>query len=354
MKLETKITLILIFILLVSGAVIFIFGFTVFDFLSIPLDKNGLLTLILFLFIGIAILFIIGFFIDRQIRKPLFFFIRWIDQLSNGTFKRPDGIKDFSLNEMKLSSFVELKDKLDRLTHQLNLTEKEQKELDETRRNWTSGVTHDLKTPLSYIKGYAAMLRSEHKWDEQEIKEFAHIIEEKSVYIEHLIDDLSVIYEFDKMQIPLNLQTMDLSPFVKKVLADLDQYPLANHYQIKLNDYSEKVRLTFDQSLLKRALENFIMNAIHHNPQGTTIIVSIKQTTEFTIIEIEDDGTGMDEKMKKHLFNQYYRGTTTDAQHLGSGLGMSIAKQFIEKQGGMIAVESEINEGTKITIKFPA
>lgn len=353
MKLETKISLILIIVFFTLGITFFITGFSAINLLNIPLEINGLVTYAVFPLILIGILILIGFFIDRQIRKPLFFFIRWIDQLSLGVFRMPDTIKNFSLNKMRFSPFLELKSKLDGLTNQLIAAEEERKELEETRKNWTSGVTHDLKTPLSYIKGYAAMLRSEHNWEEAEIKEFAKIIEEKSLYMEQLIDDLSIVYEFDKMQIPLDLRTINLVTFVQKVLEDLRQYP-ADDYSIHLNvKYEGDILLSFDQTLFKRALENFIMNAIYHNPPETTIIVTIETTEDSTLIEIKDDGIGMDNKTIQLLFNQYYRGTTTDKSHLGSGLGMSIAKQFIEKQGGQIKVESEPNKGTKIQILFP-
>lgn len=355
MKLETKISLILIMTFLTVGTIFFITGFSVLNLLNFSLGFNGLVNYVLFPILFIGMLILIGLIINRQIRKPLFFFIRWIDQLALGIFKMPDTIKGFSLNKMRFSSFLELKSKLDGLTYQLNVAEKEREELEETRRKWTSGVTHDLKTPLSYIKGYATMLRSEHKWEEDEIKEFAKIIEEKSLYMEQLIDDLSVIYEFDKMQTPLNLHTTDLVAFVKNVLEDIRQYPMADDYPIHLNIKDEgDILLSFDHTLLKRALENFIMNAIYHNPRETTIAVSIETTENTTLIEIKDDGIGMDDKTIQQLFNQYYRGTTTDKSHLGSGLGMSIAKQFIEKQGGQIKVGSEPNKGTKIKILFPS
>ncbi|MBB4826114.1 signal transduction histidine kinase [Sporosarcina luteola] len=355
MKLETKISIALLIILLTLGAVFFITGFSVLNFLSVPLEIDGFVVYVVVSLLFIGIIILMGFVIDRQVRKPLFFFISWIDQLSFGVFKMPDMIKNFSFNQMRLRPFLELKVKLDGLTYQLNAAEKERKELEETRKNWTSGVTHDLKTPLSYIKGYAAMLRSEHKWDGEEIKEFAKIIEEKSLYMEQLIDDLSIVYEFDKMQIPLHLRTVDLVAFVENVLEDLRQSPMAEDYAIHLNVKNEGgILLSFDQTLLKRALENFIMNAIYHNPPKTIIIVSIETTEDATLIEIKDDGIGMDEKTIRHLFNQYYRGTTTDKAQLGSGLGMSIAKQFIERQKGQIAVESELDKGTKIKILFPS
>lgn len=354
MKLEKKISLALIIVFLTFGALFFITGFSIFRLLNNILVLDKLISYVLFPLLFIGGFMLIAVIINRRIRNPLTFFIRWIDQLSLGNFKMPDTINKHSIKDMEFGPFLELKIKLDGLTNQLKKVEEERKELEETRRKWTAGITHDLKTPLSYVKGYAAMLRSEHKWNEAEIKEFANIIEEKSLYMEQLINDLSVVYEFEKMQIPVNLQTANLVEFVKDVLEDFQKYPIPNDYPIHL-DIKEKdvILLSFDPILLKRALENFIMNAISHNPIGTIVTIILEKVKNSTIIEVNDNGIGMDNKMVEQLFNQYYRGTTTDKSPLGSGLGMSIGKQFIEKQGGKIKVESEPGKGTKIKIKFP-
>lgn len=354
MKLEKKISLVLAIIFLIFSALFLFTGFSIFRFLNNILMLNKLVTYFLFPLLFIGSFTVIWIVINRQIRKPLAFFLRWIDQLSLGIFKMPDTINKHSIKDIELGPFSELKIKLDALTNQLKKAEEERKELEEIRRKWTAGVTHDLKTPLSYVKGYATMLRSEHKWSEDEIKEFANIIEEKSLYMEQLIDDLSVVYEFEKMQIPVNLQTSNLVEFVKDVLEDFKKYPMSKDYPLYL-DIKEKddILLSFDPVLLKRALENFIMNSISHNPVGTIVKIILNKTKDSTIIEINDNGTGMDKKMIEQLFNQYYRGINTDKSPLGSGLGMSIAKQFIEKQGGEIKVESELGEGTNIKIKFP-
>ncbi|MDD4401686.1 MAG: HAMP domain-containing sensor histidine kinase [Desulfitobacteriaceae bacterium] len=354
MKLEKKISLAIAIIFLTFGALFLLTGFSIFRFLNNILVLNKLVTYFLLPLLFIGGFTVIGLIINRKIRKPLTFFIRWIDQLSLGIFKMPDTINKHSTKDIEFGAFSELKVKLDGLTNQLKKAEEEGKELEETRRKWTAGVTHDLKTPLSYIKGYATMLRSEHKWSEDEIKEFANIIEEKSLYMEQLIDDLSVVYEFEKMQIPVSLQTANLVEFVKDVLDDFQKNPMSKDYPLYLDiKGKDDILLSFDPVLLKRALENFIMNAISHNPIGTTVKIILGKGKNSTTIEINDNGIGMDKKIVEQLFNQYYRGITTDKSPLGSGLGMSIAKQFIEKQGGEIKVESELGKGTNIKIKFP-
>ncbi|MNI73466.1 Sensor kinase CusS [compost metagenome] len=107
-----------------------------------------------------------------------------------------------------------------------------------------------------------------------------------------------------------------------------------------------------DVKLLKRALENLLINAILHNPVGTNIQVSVTKSTFWNVL-ITDDGTGISQHDISRLFNKYYRGTTTDSQSEGTGLGMAIAHQLVIAHGGTIDVTSQINEGTTIAVSLP-
>jgi signal transduction histidine kinase len=358
MDLKHKISLQFVVILLAVGGVLLLSGLTVVPvvvllvhkLLQIPVGTRVPLLIGLYLCSFVVIFMMIGIFLGRKISKPLFFLIQWIENLSEGKYQKPDFP---NLATRKFGVFLELESKLGNLTDRLRSVEQERQALEESRRNWASGITHDLKTPLSYIKGYAAMLRSDHAWEEAEVKEFSRIIEEKSIHIEQLIQDLSIVYQLEERQIPLNERTLDLVSFLELVLADLKKHPLAERYDIQFKSPARKIRWTFDEHLLKRALENFIMNAIRHNPPETTIQVTTELKEDKLWIVIQDNGTGMDRKTIQHLFDRYYRGTPTDRSALGSGLGMVIAKQFIERMQGFIQVESKQNEGTRITLWFP-
>ncbi|KYQ85742.1 hypothetical protein AYX07_12635 [Thermoactinomyces sp. AS95] len=358
MDLKHKISLQFVAVLLAIGGVLLLSGLTVVPvvvmgihkLLQIPVGTRVPLLIGLYLSSFIVIFMMIGIFLGRKISKPLFFLIQWIENLSEGKYQKPD-FPDLAAR--KFGVFLELESKLDNLTARLHSVEQERKALEESRRSWASGITHDLKTPLSYIKGYAAMLRSDHAWEEAEVKEFSRIIEEKSIHIEQLIQDLSIVYQLEESQIPLNERVLDLISFLKRVLGDLKKHPLADRYEIQLKSPPGEIRWTFDEHLLKRALENLIMNAIHHNPPETTIQVTTELKEDRLLIVIQDNGTGMDQKTIQHLFDRYYRGTPTDRTALGSGLGMVIAKQFIERMRGIIQVESKRNEGTRITLWFP-
>ena len=105
---------------------------------------------------------------------------------------------------------------------------------------------------------------------------------------------------------------------------------------------------------MHRALQNLIMNAIIHNPEGTNIHIKIEKEKEhFVSITISDDGVGMNQVIVENLFNKYYRGTTTNVSKFGTGLGMAIVKNLIHAHGGHIKVESEESVGTTIQIILP-
>jgi len=110
----------------------------------------------------------------------------------------------------------------------------------------------------------------------------------------------------------------------------------------------EMIEYEFDQKLLKRSLVNLIMNALVHNPTETEIWISLRKHPQI-IIEIKDNGQGMNQEDLEQLFQRYYRGTNT-INYQGSGLGRSIAKEVIEAHSGEIVVESQVNMGTVIKI----
>ena len=104
--------------------------------------------------------------------------------------------------------------------------------------------------------------------------------------------------------------------------------------------------------MLRRAFSNLLVNAVVHNPAGTAITVRINRDTH-AVVQITDNGRGMDEQSVSHLFDRYYRGTPTDAPAGGTGLGMAIVKQIITAHQGTVNVRSKIGEGTSVVVQLP-
>lgn len=221
------------------------------------------------------------------------------------------------------------------------------------KREWIAGISHDLKTPLTYIKGYSTMLLSpDYDWEKEEKTKFLTEILSKANHMELLISDLNITFQLEEGSIPLKLEKYDLVECIRRVVADVANDPRAAHHNLTLETNETYINVLLDVKLLERALLNLMLNAIVHNPVGTTIQVLITNSNGLQVI-IKDDGIGMNEEAVERLFQRYYRGTTTDASTEGTGLGMAIAKQFVMALGGDIVVTSELNKGTEVIVSLP-
>lgn len=293
--------------------------------------------------------------------SPLWFMMSWIQQLTEGKYEIPtDKYKVFTKKE-KLRNpyrlYDEVIENIYSLSQHLQKAERERVKLEEAKKDWISGISHDLKTPLTYITGYSALLlNEEYKWTEEEKISYIKEIAQKGNHIETLIHDLSLAFQMNNIQspLPLTLSRENIVEFIKGMIVNVGNEPRA--YQHNLSFYSNEtmIKLDFDERLMYRALQNLLMNAILHNPPGTNIQVKVvKEKDQFITITISDDGVGMDQETIDNLFNKYYRGTTTQSSEFGTGLGMSIVKNLILAHHGHIKVESKISKGTSIHITLP-
>jgi signal transduction histidine kinase len=305
-------------------------------------------------------LMVFGFLYGKNMSAPIFYFLEWVDRLSQGNYTAPTlTSRKVKSKEGKFSTsfqmYQELTEKMENLTNRLKQNEIERKELEEVRQDWTSGVTHDLKTPLSYIQGYSTMLLSnEYEWTDAEHNHFVEIIQSKATHMQQLIDDLSDAFQFERGEIPLHLKQLELLSFVEDIVGDVKQQPTSLSQHIYYTTDKENLLYRFDDHLLRRALTNFLMNAVQHNPSGTVITISVyTDLQDGALIKIADNGVGMTEKEKERLFQHYYRGTSTDTPVSGTGLGMAIAKQFIDAHKGTIQVQSTPGHGTTIMVSLP-
>lgn len=243
---------------------------------------------------------------------------------------------------------------LDVLTDTLQENRKQRLKFENQRQEWAAGVTHDLKTPLSYITGYADMLLSkQHTWSEAERIEFLKIMKEKASYMEDLINDLGLVFRMDQQAgLQMAKDKIELVELLRRVIAEIASMPTARGNDFEIIGGDAPVYITGDAKLLRRGFLNLLVNSIVHNPEGTKIIVEIRENS-CTEIVFSDNGSGMNEADKEHLFDRYYRGTSTDTLIGGTGLGMAIVKQIMEAHHGAIAVKSELGKGTVFTLHFP-
>jgi signal transduction histidine kinase len=249
-------------------------------------------------------------------------------------------------------SFGDIYEELNAMNAEIQSGDEARAKDEKLREEWIANITHDLKTPLSPIKGYAELISAQDSETEpDELKEYGDIILKNTAYSEALINDLKLTYQLKNGMLPLHKSRQNIVRFTKELVIDLLNNPEYEDRNISFFNTDDTIELTFDAVLLKRALNNLITNALVHNNTETEISVSVRSGDRIKI-SVQDNGCGMKKEELDNLFVRYYRGENSAEKPEGSGLGMAIAKQIIELHGGSILAESESGSGTCITIEF--
>lgn len=305
---------------------------------------------------------------SNWISKPLGYILLWLQDLSKGLYSEPNKKGDKSKYEDKnrniKKSYVIYKEvifALNKLTTRLSQSEKERQEIDKLKEEWITGVSHDIKTPLSVIKGYSDLLSTGNlEWNKEEIHQFSSIIQERSCYIEELINEFNLIFKLKNNALLMNKKEQDIIELLRESVIDVANTPKGKDQNLEFYTDEEELYYPVDKLWFRRAIDNFLTNAIVHNPPKTNIKLSIHSLNCLDLntdsycfqIIICDDGIGMDSQTQSHLFERYYRGTDSSSDGKSTGLGMAIAKQLIQAHQGELSVNSELNKGTKIVITF--
>ncbi len=310
----------------------------------------------------ILLLLLITFWYARKFGKPLMTMMQWIEKLGNGVYEQPVNhveqpllFKQNGKIKRKYKLYQELITNLSQLTDTLKDNQDQRKKIKVTREEWISGISHDLKTPLSSIAGYSKMLESkEYDWSQEEVREFAEIIGSKSAYMKDLLDDLTLTYRIKNGALPIVREKMNITELIRRTIIGYMNNPDYREMNIDFQAEDETVTASVDPKWFQRIIDNIVENALKYNPAGTTVTVSLAVIEQHLCqITISDDGVGMDQKTVNSLFQRYYRGTNTSDTGSGTGLGMAITKQLIQLHQGSINVKSTPGEGTSIRILMP-
>ncbi|MCI8364088.1 MAG: HAMP domain-containing histidine kinase [Eubacterium sp.] len=250
--------------------------------------------------------------------------------------------------------FGEIYGALNKMDAEIRHSDKVGLDTERIRREWIVNITHDLKTPLSPIKGYAELLMESPISDSETIQEYGGIILKNVNYTERMMNDLKLTYQLESGAVPYYPQMVRLVRFLKELVIDIVNDPAYANRSIEFESNVQECEICMDIDLFRRAVNNLIINALTHNPPETKVTISIDTDSKRGILVcISDNGTGMSDKEQSELFNRYYRGTNTKEKPEGSGLGLAIAKQIITLHNGNIAVKSKRGEGTQFTIVLP-
>lgn len=229
----------------------------------------------------------------------------------------------------------------------------EMRKLENVRRDFAANVSHELKTPLTSIQGFVETLKSKDEDISPEVrKRFLDIIENESRRLTILINDILLISSIEG-QVELTKEEFSIRE-VSEYVGDLLNEK-AERYSVSVNfDYSNIDDLIYTQKeYFKDLLINLVTNGIKYNQKGGKVEIKYRQDSTRLVLEIEDNGIGIDKDDLDRIFERFYRVSRSRSQNIeGTGLGLAIVKHIVRSLDAKIFVESELGLGTKFTIEF--
>ncbi|GAA3720949.1 ATP-binding protein [Salinicoccus jeotgali] len=226
--------------------------------------------------------------------------------------------------------------------------------LEKMRSDFVANVSHELKTPVTSVRGFSETLMSGEVTDEETTQQFLKIIHDESQRLDRLIRDLLNLSKIEKQEMPLNLEPLNLTALAHEVSVTLQGAIEEKKTRLALPDPSRDVYLEGDEDRLRQIILNLVGNGINYTAEGGAVKLSLKEDTNNVRLIIEDDGIGIPEESLPRIFERFYRVDRARSRHSGgTGLGLAIVKHLIESHRGEIEVESREGEGTTFTVTLP-
>lgn len=223
-----------------------------------------------------------------------------------------------------------------------------ERRLQRLQSDFIATVSHELMTPLGFIKGYATtLLRQDMAWDETTRREFLTIISEEADRLHQLIGDLLDSSRLQAGAMPMHFQPVNLDQLLREVV--LREFSRTHDLIIQLQVNSEAT-IWADPLRIAQVFQNLLSNAAKHAP-GSPVYISIDRVGEMVHLAVQDQGPGIASEHLEHLFERFYRIPGTKAH--GSGLGLFICRQIVQAHQGRIDVESELSKGTTFHVYLP-
>lgn len=295
--------------------------------------------------VNIALIFLIYAAVDSKLLRSIRPITNGIQNLSGGS---PVCLKEKGL-------LSELAEKINKTSEILQMQTKQLRKKETARANWIAGVSHDVRTPLSMIMGYAGQLENSENLSETERRKAAVIVRQSS-RIKDLINDLNLASRLEYDMQPLTMKRENAVSIIRQVVVDFMNMNIDDRFPIewKTTDTLTACYINADKDLLKRAVSNLIQNSINHNENGCVIYASVDDDNNTCRICIEDNGTGAsDEQIDRLNHTPHYMACDTDTAEQRHGLGLLIVKQIIKGHNGTILIDHSEYGGFKVVLIIP-
>lgn len=297
------------------------------------------------LLINLVLILAIYMLVNGKLLKSVQPMIKGIQNLSAG---EPVHIPETGVLSEICTNINRASDILQKQKEQLRKKER-------ARANWIAGVSHDIRTPLSVVMGYAGQLENSHHLSEDERKKAAAIVKQ-SARIKNLINDLNLASKLEYHMQPLMKKRENAVAIVRQVVVDFMNMAVDDRFLIewKTDAALQVCEIEADRELLKRAVVNLLQNSMVHNENGCQIDVSVEAKDGSCMICVDDNGEGVsDEQIEKLNHVPHYMVCDTNVDGQQHGLGLLIVRQIIEGHGGAMTISRGTYGGFHVTLIIP-
>lgn len=219
----------------------------------------------------------------------------------------------------------------------------------QARANWISGVSHDIRTPLALILGYASRIAAG-EGAEGEVRAQARLIQRQSEAIGELVQDLNLASQLEYEMQPLHMEQVCLARLVRSYAAQVLNGGANCSLEVEIDPAAQQALLECDRRLITRALANLVQNSLRHNPEGCRIRLLLERTAGGLCLVVEDDGKGMPPDVRRALEEQPQEGGLQP----GHGLGLRLVQRIAQAHGGEMKIEPPLKKGCRVSLLFPA
>ncbi len=303
-------------------------------------SRDALSHQVFILQMGMAlVIFGIAFYTSKILVKPFGKVTKSLEEITDGFLEEDLSILDYT--ETRL------------LSEAYNQMLKRMKSLDDSRQEFVSNVSHELKTPITSMKVLADSLLMQDDVPVELYKEFMGDIAEEIDRENKIINDLLSLVKMDRKAADVNIQETSINDLISLIVKRLK--PIAAKRDIDLVEETFKpIRAQVDETKLTLALSNLVENAIKYNKEEGWVHISLNMDHKYFYVKVEDSGIGIPEEAQEHIFERFYRVDKSHSREIGgTGLGLAITRNAIMMHRGAIRVYSKEGEGTTFTVRIP-
>ena len=236
---------------------------------------------------------------------------------------------------------------IDSLSDKLQKAKRESDNLDKLRRDFVTNISHELKTPVTVIRGSLEALNDEVVTEPEQVKKYHQEMLSEVIILQRLVNDLLDLSKLQNTEFAIEMQQLNLCDILSDAARSAEHLAKEKHIQI-IQNYDTKLQTVIgDYGRLRQMLLIILDNAVKFSPPESVVTITLKTGT----VTIRDKGKGISSEDLPYIFDRFYRARTEDNKS-GSGLGLAIAKQIAERHGIQVSVISEINVGTAVQFNF--